>query len=139
MPRPRKAADDYKLTGLIWWIDRWRKSSAFMQMTLEEQGAYRNLLDEAFLRGGVLPDSERVLARACGDATAWPHLRERLLRWFHKTTEGWRNDTLDEVIHESRRRAKNMRAYRARQHEVHRNGHETGNETGNGTGNGTVT
>ena len=38
-----------------WWIDRWRKSTAYTDMTAEEQGVYRNLLDELWLRDGVLP------------------------------------------------------------------------------------
>lgn len=108
------AAPVVKLTGLIWWIPQWRQSSAFMQMTLAEQGGYRNLLDEAFLRGGVLPDDERILARACGDVLAWPDIRERVLKWFHLTGEGWRNDTLDQVMYQSQRRARNQRAYRQR-------------------------
>lgn len=117
MPRRSVTAvegDDVKLRGLIWWIDRWRQSSAFMQMTLEEQGAYRNLLDEAYLRGGVLPDDDRMLAKACGDATLWPQLKKRLLKWFHKTPDGWRNDTLDKVIHDTQTRARKQRDYRAR-------------------------
>jgi uncharacterized protein YdaU (DUF1376 family) len=115
-PRPVVVEHTVKLTGLVWWIDRWRQSSAFMQMTLAEQGAYRNMLDEAFLRGGVLPNEDRILGRACGDEVAWPKLRARVLRWFHLTPEGWRNDTLDKVIFESQRRARNQRAYRERQH-----------------------
>jgi uncharacterized protein YdaU (DUF1376 family) len=84
-------------TGMLWWIDRWRKSTAFTDMTLEEQGAYRNLLDEAQLRGGPIPNDERILAKACGDATAWPRVREVVLARFELTPEGWRNATADEV------------------------------------------
>ena len=59
-----------QLNALWWWIDRWRKSTAYMDMTLEEQGAYRNLIDEATLRGGPLPTDERILAKACGEPLA---------------------------------------------------------------------
>jgi len=97
-----------------WWIDRWRKSTAYTDMTLEEQGAYRNLLDEASLRGGPLPDNDRILAKACGDALAWTRLRPVIMARFDKHPEGWRNETLDAVLHESRRRAENQRAYRQR-------------------------
>lgn len=86
-----------RLTALFWWIDRWRKSSAYMDMTLEEQGAYRNLLDEAHLRGGPLPNDERILAKACGDATAWPRVQLRVMARFTLHPDGWRNETLDEV------------------------------------------
>jgi hypothetical protein len=66
-----------KRTGLMWWIDRWRKSTAFTDLTLEEQGAYRNLLDEGALRGGAIPDDERVLAKASGDALRWSEVKAR--------------------------------------------------------------
>lgn len=86
------------MNGLWWWIDRWRKSSAFMDMTLEQQGAYRNLLDEAALRGGPLPNDERVLAKACGDAKAWRRVRSVVMNRFELYEDGWRNPTLDELL-----------------------------------------
>ena len=101
-----------RMMGLWWWIDRWRTSDAFRMMTLEEQGAYRNLLDEAYLSGGALPNDERILARACGDATRWPALRERLLAKFTLKATGWHNTTLDAVLHESNLRAAKQRRYR---------------------------
>jgi uncharacterized protein YdaU (DUF1376 family) len=87
-----------RLTGLWWWIDRWRKSSAYMDMTLEQQGAYRNLLDEAALRGGPLPTEDRILAKACGDAKRWPKVRAIVLARFELKADGWHNATLDAVI-----------------------------------------
>jgi uncharacterized protein YdaU (DUF1376 family) len=93
------------LTALWWWIDRWRKSTAYMDMTLAEQGAYRNLLDEAHLRGGPLPLDERILAKACGDALAWPEVRIAVLARFERDADGWHNLTLESVLHESKRRA----------------------------------
>lgn len=79
-----------RATALWWWIDRWRKSSAFMDMTLEEQGAYRNLIDEATLRGGPLPNDERILGKACGDALAWRRVRPVVMTRFVLTADGWR-------------------------------------------------
>lgn len=114
-----------RLTGLWWWIDRWRKSTAYMDMTLEEQGAYRNLLDEAALRGGPLPTDERVLAKASGDALRWPEVRDVVLARFRATADGWRNDTLYSVLAESRRRAKKQRSYRRK------GGNGAGNDAGN--------
>ncbi len=82
-----------------------------MDMTLEEQGAYRNLLDEAHLRGGPIPNDERILAKACGDATVWAGVRTVVLARFTLSPEGWRNDTMDEVykrtmqLHADRSRA----------------------------------
>lgn len=118
-----------RLTGLWWWIDRWRKSSAFLLMTLEEQGAYRNLLDAAALQGGVLPNDERVLANASGDALAWRRVKKTVMARFRLTDEGWRNETLDEVIAESQRRSQKQRNYR------NRHGNGTSNTGGNEGGN----
>lgn len=103
-----------KHRALWWWIDRWRKSTAYADMTLEEQAAYRNLLDEATLRGGVIPDNERILAKACGDATRWPEVRFVVLQRFRKTPEGLRNETLDAVLEASANRASRQARYRVR-------------------------
>jgi hypothetical protein len=114
-----------RLSGLWWWCDRWRKSTAFTGLTLEEQGAYRNLLDEAHLRGGPIPNDEEVLARACGDARRWRRVRAKVMAHFTLTADGWRNETLDEVIQESQRRADKQRRWRT----------DPGNNPGNGPGN----
>jgi len=90
------------MRALCWWVDRWRKSTAYTDMTLEEQGAYRNLLDEATLRDGALPNVERVLARACGDPTAWKRVRRAVLARFTLEADGWHNETLDGVLHKTR-------------------------------------
>lgn len=100
-----------------WWIDRWRSSTAYTDMTLAEQGAYRNLLDELWLRGGVLPDDDRILGRICGDPVAWPSVKAAVLAHFVKTPEGWRNETHDAVRAESEKRAERQKRYR----DSHRN------------------
>jgi uncharacterized protein YdaU (DUF1376 family) len=110
-----------RMMGLFWWIDRWRTSTAFRDMTLEEQGAYRNLLDEAHLCGGALPNDDRILAKACGDATRWPALRDHVLAKFVLTSEGWRNPTLDSVLHQSQLRIDRQRRYRNKLRNVVRN------------------
>jgi len=114
-----------RLTGLWWWIDRWRKSTAYIDMSLAEQGAYRNLLDEAWLRGGAIPEDENVLAKACGDPRLWRKVRPKVIARFYQSADGWRNQTLDAIIAETNRRADKQRRYR--------NG--AGNDSGNGTGN----
>lgn len=100
------------MNALWWWIDRWRKSSAFMDMTLEQQGAYRNLLDEAALRGGPLPNDERILAKACGDQKAWRRVAVVVMKRFELREDGWHNPTLDAILRESKRRADKQRSYR---------------------------
>lgn len=88
-----------------WWIDRWRKSPSYTDMTLAEQGAYRNLLDELWIREGGIPNDERILARACGDAIEWPNVRKRVLAQFYLKDGFWYNHTHDEVMG----KAKNFR------------------------------
>jgi uncharacterized protein YdaU (DUF1376 family) len=71
-------------------------------MTLREQGAYRNLLDELWLRDGWLPADERILANICGDALEWPSVREKVLARFTLTEKGWSHPTHDEVSSQSK-------------------------------------
>jgi hypothetical protein len=98
-----------------WWIDRWRKSTAFTDMTAEEQGLYRNLLDEIWNReNGVIPDDPRILARASGDEGAWQRSGEKVLRWMRHVPGGWTNDTALEIIGQSLYRAAKQRRYRDR-------------------------
>ena len=101
-----------KLTGLMWWIDRWRKSTAYTDMTLEQQGAYRNLLDECTLRGGPIPDDDRILGKASGDPKRWPKVREVVLKRFTLASDGWRNETLDEVLCASIKRMERQSRWR---------------------------
>jgi uncharacterized protein YdaU (DUF1376 family) len=119
------------MNALWWWIDRWRKSTAYTDMTLEEQGAYRNLLDEAWLRGGALPRDPRILAKASGDSQRWPRLRNVLMkRFFVGRDKCLHHETLDEIIQESARRAEKQRAYRARQTGGNGRGNKAGNKPG---------
>lgn len=104
-----------KMRAAWWWIDRWRKSTAYTDMTLAEQGAYRNLLDELWLRDGVLPNDERILAKICGDPWGWKKVREKVLARFILGPDGWRNETHDEVCAQ-------YRAFTERQSEKGRKG-----------------
>jgi uncharacterized protein YdaU (DUF1376 family) len=101
-----------RVRALYWWIDRWRKSTAYTDMTLEEQGAYRNLLDEAALRGGALPLDDRAIAKASGDAVGWPRIKAVVMRRFQKRADGWHNETLDQVLRATATRAAKQRRYR---------------------------
>src|SRR5438128_1010782 len=86
------------MRAATWWIDRWRKSTAYTDMTLAEQAAYRNLLDELWLRNGALPNEDRVLAKISGGPFEWASVRDRVLARFILTPDGWRNETHDQVI-----------------------------------------
>jgi uncharacterized protein YdaU (DUF1376 family) len=84
-----------------WWVDRWRKSTAFTDLSLEEQGAYRNLIDEVYLReDGVIP--EESLAKACGDPIAWPRVRAKVLTKMKKVPTGWTNETASDLKNQSK-------------------------------------
>lgn len=114
------------MRGAMWWIDRWRQSDTFARMTAEEQGLYRNLCDEVVLRdGGVIPDDQRILAKASGDHEAWARSGASVLKSMKKVRGGWTNVTALEVKNESERRARKQRNYRNR----------LGNAAGNASGN----
>ena len=113
------------MNALWWWIDRWWKSAAYMDLTIEAQGAYRNLLDEAWLRGGSLPSDERVLEKACGDPRVWKRVRVSVLAKFKEVDGCLRNDVLDVVFRQSRLRSEKQKRWR------NGKGNASGNEAGN--------
>jgi uncharacterized protein YdaU (DUF1376 family) len=85
-----------------WWIDRWRKSTAYTDFTPEQRGMYRDLLDEVWLREDhVIPDDDRILGLIVGDPEAWKRQRKSILRHFRRVEGGWTNDTALEVIGKS--------------------------------------
>jgi len=90
------------MTALWWWVDRWRKSTAYTDMTAAEQGCYRNLLDEAWLRHGSLPNNDRILSKISGDSRAWKRARTAVLKHFSLGDDGcWHNATLDDILAKS--------------------------------------
>lgn len=108
-----------------WWIDRWRTSGAYATLTMAEQGAYRNLLDELWLRDGLLPGDDRLLERASGAGSEWPGLRARVLAHFVAVPGGYRHTVHDEVMAESSKRAARQKKWRESRnvtHNVDRNG-----------------
>src|SRR6266550_8790396 len=117
-----------------WWIDRWRKSTAYTDMTAEEQGLYRNLLDEVWQRAdGIIPDDPRILENISGDKKAWKRSKKRVLLWMRQVPGGWTNDTALEVRQQSKRRADKQALYRERLKLKASNG--AGNGVGNTAGN----
>jgi len=89
------------MRGAMWWIDRWRKSTAFLSMTAEEQGIYRNLLDGIWLFEGAIPDAS-LFAIAGANATAWERSWPTVKKWFRLTEQGWVNDTALEMMQKTR-------------------------------------
>lgn len=94
-------------------------------MTLEQQGAYRNLLDELWLRDGFLVDDEDSLASASKAGRRWPFLAPVVLAQFTKVEDGYRHAVHDKVAKESKRRARKQARYRASR--ADRGGNVTGN------------
>jgi uncharacterized protein YdaU (DUF1376 family) len=99
----------------LFWTDRWRSSSAYIDMTLEEQGAYRNLIDECCLRDGGIPNNQDVLARASGDPMRWPKVKSAVMKHFRLMDGLWRSPTLDSVMEHHRRHAERQQRYRDKQ------------------------
>ena len=112
-----------------WWIDRWRKSTAYTDMSLAEQGAYRNLLDELWLRDGALPMSDRILAKICGDPFMWNEVKPVVLARFVVVDGVYRNETHDTIMARSQYQADKQKRYRDK------HGNSKGNTQGNVTSN----
>ena len=111
-----------RLTGVLWWVDRWRKSSAFSDMTAEQQGLYRNLLDEVWLREDhIIPDVPRILAKISGDPEAWGRSGDIVLKWMKKVEGGWTHETALETIRSAELRAERQARYRNRQYNAQHN------------------
>jgi uncharacterized protein YdaU (DUF1376 family) len=110
-----------------WWIDRWRQSAAYRDLTPEQKGMYRDLLDEVWLRDDhVIPDDDRVLGLIVGDPDRWRVLRDSILCRFTRAGAGWTHDTALEVIAQSKTRADRQKRYRDSKrnadHNAERNG-----------------
>ena len=125
--------DGSSVNASWWWIDRWRKSTAYTDMTAEEQGLYRNLLDEVWLRDDyIIPDDPRILAKASGDHEAWSRSGAVVLRHMKRVKGGWTNETALEVIGQSERRKRNQQAYRDRKRGASDNAPDNGADNASG-------
>lgn len=82
-------------------------------MTPTEKGVYRDLLDELWLRDGLLPLDERVLRSVSRSSPkVWAKVRANVLSHFTLTKDGWRNATHDKIQSESQYRAEKQKRYR---------------------------
>jgi len=103
-------------------------------MSAEEQGLYRNLIDEVWLREDhIIPDDPKILAKVSGDYEAWEKSGKKILKWMKRVEGGWTNDTALEVIRQSERRAENQKFYRERKKQ--RNDNTPDNASDNGADN----
>ena len=103
------------MNGELCVIDKWRRSTAYIDMTAEEQGLYRNLLDEVWLRPShVIPDDAFILEKASGDHRAWARSGDKVMRWMTRAPGGWTHETALKIIQDAERRQRNQKAYRSR-------------------------
>lgn len=67
-----------------WYPKEWLSSTARALMTLEQQGAYLNLLSHAWLADPpcTLPDDDRALAQLSGLGDRWPESAAVIREWF---------------------------------------------------------
>jgi uncharacterized protein YdaU (DUF1376 family) len=128
-PRREKhsTTDNALMRAAWWWIDRWRQSAAYRDLTPEQKGMYRDLLDEVWLRDDhIIPDDDRVMGLIVGDPERWKVLRESILCRFHRVESGWTHDTAMEVIGQSKTRADRQKRYRDSKRNASRNGGHNG-------------
>lgn len=68
-------------------------------LTTEQHGAYRLLLDECWMREGVLPDDDRFLAKLSGlTAAKWAKAKLEVMSFFVWTPAGWRHKRVSEEL-----------------------------------------
>ena len=96
---------DNSLLWYPWWPNRWAGSTAAKMMSLEERGAYHELLDWQWQGRGYLPGDPVLIARLCGfDPTLYP----AVLKQFPLTDDGRRsNPVLLQIWETQIRRHKN--------------------------------
>jgi len=84
-----KAHEHDPLPMLPWYCRDWFASDAFAAMSLEAQGAYRNLLDRAWQRPGcTLPnDPERLRELAKASPEEWERVRDVVLKWLPESKQ----------------------------------------------------
>lgn len=80
------------------WTDRWMTSSAFL-LPAEPRGVYREMLTQAWMRGGSLPDDHEAIQRACGlTRSEWKRCWPKVQRYWRVEGETLVNDTQLEVM-----------------------------------------
>lgn len=88
---------DRKLLAEWFWTDRWTGSSAF-SLSLEARGLYREMLTQAWRRGGRLPNDDVAIQRLVGATRSewrrcWPIVR----RYWRVSHDSLVNDTQLEI------------------------------------------
>lgn len=94
---PRK-----KLLGEFFWTDRWVGSSAFL-LPIEARGLYREMLTQAWMRGGSLPADPAQIMRAVGcSQEEWDRCWPLVKKYWRKNGSTISNDTQREIMEGSK-------------------------------------
>lgn len=90
-----------KLLAEWFWTDRWIGSSAFL-LPIEPRGLYREMLTQAWRRGGSLPNDPIAIQRAVGcTAAEWRRCWPQIERYWRVEGDALINDTQRDVIVEA--------------------------------------
>ncbi len=95
------------MRGELFWVDRWRSSSAY-GLSMEARGLYRELLSLAWISGGKLPTSDPAkLRRMVGaDADEWERSWPMVEPYWQPDASGsLENKVQAEIYSESLRRS----------------------------------
>jgi uncharacterized protein YdaU (DUF1376 family) len=91
-----------KLLAEWFWTDRWMGSSGFL-LPLEPRGLYREMLTQAWRRGGRLPNDHAAIQRATGvSAEEWVRCWPSVAAYWRVDGDSLVNDTQVEVYTEAR-------------------------------------
>ena len=89
-----------KLNAEWFWVDRWTGSTAFL-LPMEARGLYREMLSQAWRRGGALPNNHEMICRAIGATPAeWKRSWPIVERYWREDGDLLVNDTQLEVLGE---------------------------------------
>jgi uncharacterized protein YdaU (DUF1376 family) len=87
-----------KLLAEWFWTDRWMGSSAFL-LPLESRGLYREMLTQAWRRGGRLPNDHEAIKRAVGCTSGeWRRCWPKIEHYWRIDGDSLVNDTQADVI-----------------------------------------
>ena len=94
-----------KLLAEWFWTDRWIGSSAFL-LPMEARGLYREMLTQAWRRGGHLPTNHEAIRRAIGcTPKEWERSWPKIAKYWRVDGDVLVNDTQAEVYAEAERLA----------------------------------
>lgn len=98
-----------KMLAEWFWVDRWVGSSAF-GLNIAARGLYREMLSQAWRRGGALPNDHDQIRRICAVTRAeWKRTWPFVERFWRVEGDTLVNDTQLEVYAEARLRADKTR------------------------------